>query len=75
MVDCIYDSTPFKIGKYTPGTHIEIRDANQFSNDNPDFTILFAWNHRSEIMKKEKEKKSKTTWVEYIPKLKLTDAN
>ncbi len=75
MVDCIYDSTPFKIGKYTPGTHIEIRDANLFSNDNPDFTILFAWNHRSEIMKKEKEKNSKTTWVEYIPKLKLTDAN
>ena len=21
MLDCIYDSTPFKIGKYTPGTY------------------------------------------------------
>ncbi len=75
MINCIYDSTPFKIGKYTPGTHIKIKNADQFSNDNPDYTVLFAWNHKDEIMRKEKKKNSKTIWVEYIPKLKLTNAN
>ena len=75
LIDCIYDSTPFKIGKFTPGSHIEIRDAKLFSKENPDYTILFAWNHKEEIIVKEKKKKSKTIWVEYIPKLKLTYEN
>ncbi len=75
MINCIYDSTPFKIGKYTPGTHIKIKNADQFTKDNPDYTVLFAWNHKDEIMEKEKKKNSKTIWVEYIPKLKLTNAN
>ena len=54
LISCIYDSTPFKIGKFTQGTHIEIKDANLFSKDNPDYTILFAWNHKEEIIEKEK---------------------
>ncbi len=73
LISCIYDSTPFKINKFTPGTHIQIRDARLLSKDNPDYTILFAWNHKNEII--EKEKKSKTIWVEYIPELKLTYEN
>ncbi len=75
LISCIYDSTPFKIGKYTPGTHIEIKDAKLFTKDSPDYTILFAWNHKKEIIEKEKNNKSKTIWVEYIPKLKLTYEN
>jgi len=67
LLTCIYDSTPFKINKLTPGTHIPIRDAKFIKDDMPDFTILFAWNHKKEILKKEKF--TKTTWVEYIPKI------
>ncbi len=75
FISCIYDSTPFKIGKLTPGTYIPIKDPKFFNHDSPDYTILFAWNHKDEILKKEKLSGSKTIWVEYIPKLKFTDEN
>jgi len=73
LLTCIYDSTPFKISKLTPGTHIPIRDAKFIKDDKPDFTILFAWNHKNEILKKEKL--TKTTWIEYIPEIKEINQN
>jgi len=57
MVDCIFDTTKEKIGKFTPGTHIPILDYNQFKNSNYKYVFLFAWNHKKEIMRKEKQKK------------------
>ena len=73
LLTYIYDSTPFKIDKLTPGTHIPIRDAKLIKEDEPDFTILFAWNHKSEILKKEKF--TKTIWIEYIPEIKEINEN
>ena len=73
LLTCIYDSTPFKINKLTPGTHIPIRDAKLIKEDQPDFTILFAWNHKREILKKERH--TKTTWIEYIPEIKEINEN
>jgi len=55
IIDCIYDTTPDKIGKYTPGTHIPIKDYREFKNNYPDIAYLFAWNHKKEIFDKELE--------------------
>ncbi|MDB9821049.1 class I SAM-dependent methyltransferase [Candidatus Pelagibacter sp.] len=52
-INCIYDTTKEKIGKFTPGSHIPIRDMNEFKNDKKDYVYLFAWNHQKEIFKKE----------------------
>ncbi len=57
MIDCIFDTTKDKIGKFTPGTHIPIYDYNKFKNSKYKYVFLFAWNHKKEIMKKEKQKK------------------
>lgn len=73
LLTCIYDSTQFKIGKLSPGTHIPIKNAIHIKEDKPDFTILFAWNHKTEILKKEND--TKTTWVEYIPEIIVTNGN
>jgi len=73
LLTCIYDSTPFKINKLTPGTNIPIKDAKLIKEDEPDFTILFAWNHKSEILKKEKL--TRTTWIEYMPEIKEINEN
>ena len=73
LLTCIYDSTPFKIGKFSPGTHIPIKDAKYIKNDEPDFTILFAWNHKNEILKKETN--TKTIWIEYIPEINSINGN
>jgi len=54
LIDYVSDTTPTKIGKYTPGTHIPVKSHEHFLADSPPFTVLLAWNHKREIFKKEK---------------------
>ena len=58
MIDCIFDTTTDKIGKLSPGMHIPIRNYNQFEKSSYKYVFLFAWNHKKEILKKEKHKKN-----------------
>ena len=32
----------------------------------PDYTFLFAWNHKEEIFRKEKKILKKTNWIAHI---------
>ena len=57
MINCIFDTTKDKIGKFTPGTHIPIVDYKFFKKSSYSHVFLFAWNHKKEILKKEKKKK------------------
>ena len=54
-IDCVVDSTKEKIGKYTPGTHIPIVSEKFFRKNYPDIVILNSWNHKKEIILKEKK--------------------
>ena len=49
------DTTPNKIGKYMPGTHICIKNYNKTLLNKVDYTFLGAWNFKEEIFKKEKQ--------------------
>lgn len=49
----IFDSTPEKIGKFSPGSHIPIIDVKTIKNFKIKYLYLFAWNHAQEILKKE----------------------
>ena len=60
------NTTKEKINKYTPKTHIPIYDVNYYRNNIPDYTFLFAWNHKDEIFKKEKNILKKTKWFAHI---------
>ena len=64
MIDFICDTTPEKIGKFSPGTHIPIVPMDEFYESLPDATYLFAWNHKDEIFKKEKNYVGK--WFSHI---------
>ena len=64
IIDYICDTTPEKIGKFSPGTHIPIVDMNYFQKFLPDVTYLFAWNHKDEILRKEKNYKGK--WFSHV---------
>ena len=48
------DTTPNKIGKYMPGTHIPIKNYNKTLLNKVDYVFLGAWNFKEEIFKKEK---------------------
>ena len=54
-IDYIVDSTKEKIGKFTPGTHIPIVSVKFFRKNYPDIVILNSWNHKKEIISKEKK--------------------
>lgn len=72
LVECIYDTTPIKHNKLSPGAHIPVLPYEQFRTSNPDYVLLFAWNHAKEIMEKEKEyMKEGRSWITYIPSVKV----
>ena len=54
LISRIYDNTPIKQGKLSPGKHIPIVPYYEFERDKPKHVVLFAWNHAEEIMDKEK---------------------
>ena len=65
-IDFICDTTKDKIGKFTPKTHIPIVNTEYFRKNLPDYTFLFAWNHKEEIYKKEKKILKKTNWIAHV---------
>ena len=65
IIDCIYDTTKDKIGKYSPGMHRPIMDYKFFRKSNYKNIFLFAWNHKKEIYKKEKYLK-KVKWFTHL---------
>jgi len=72
LIECIYDTTPIKQNKYSPGMHIPVLPYEQFHESNPDYVLLFAWNHAVEIMNKEKDFMSNDKhWITYIPKVEI----
>jgi len=52
ILDYIVDSTPYKQGKYTPGTHIRIYPEEKLLKDQPDYALLTSWNFAEEILEK-----------------------
>ena len=63
-IDFICDTTKEKIGKYSPGMHIPIKDMNYFHNNYTNCVYLFAWNHKEEILNKEKNFKGQ--WFSHV---------
>ena len=61
----IVDTTPSKIGKYSPGMHIPIYDRNTVTISNIDVFFLGAWNFSKEIIAKESNFKGKC--ITHIP--------
>lgn len=72
LLPCIYDTTPLKQGKYSPGTHIPIVDYAHFPENYPDYAVLFAWNHAEEIFQKEQAFRTHGgKWVRFVPKVEI----
>ena len=64
QIDYICDTTSEKIGKFSPGMHIPIKDMDYFHKHQTDCIYLFAWNHKLEIMNKEKNFKGH--WFSHV---------
>ena len=71
LVECIYDTRPIKHNKLSPGAHLPVLPYEQFRESNPDYVLLFAWNHAAEIMEKEREYMEGKHWITYIPTVEV----
>jgi methylation protein EvaC len=72
LIEFISDTTPIKQGKYSPGVHIPIRPYEDLQKLYPETLLLFAWNHKREVMKNESTFLDEGgTWITYIPKVTL----
>jgi len=71
-VEFISDTTPIKQGKLSPGAHIPVYPAAEFSRAYPDYALLFAWNHGAEIREKEQAFiAAGGRWIVYVPKVAI----
>ena len=73
-IEYISDTTPLKQGKFSPGMHIPIKPYQEFTDDTPDYAVLFAWNHAQEIFEKEENfTKKGGKWITFIPEVKVLE--
>jgi hypothetical protein len=54
-LDYIADKSPLKQGLYTPGTHIPVVPPGRLLEDQPEYTLLLAWNFADEVMEQQAE--------------------
>jgi SAM-dependent methyltransferase len=47
------DLNPLKVGRLTPGMHIPVRPVETLRREQPDFTLILAWNFAEEIMQQQ----------------------
>lgn len=72
LVEFISDTTPIKQGKCSPGAHIPVRPYEEFNRPYPDYALLFAWNHRDEVLEKESGfRAAGGKFIVYVPRVEI----
>lgn len=69
LIDYVVDTTPAKVGKFTPGTRIPIISPEQeLERGYPDLYLLLAWNYLGSVLRKSDLSHYKSTkWLVPIP--------
>lgn len=50
FLDYVVDRSPYKQGKFLPGTHIPIFHPDKIRETKPDYVLILPWNLKSEVM-------------------------
>jgi 2-polyprenyl-3-methyl-5-hydroxy-6-metoxy-1,4-benzoquinol methylase len=51
LIEYTVDRSPYKQGRFLPGTHIPIHHPDRIRETKPDYIVILPWNLKSEIMK------------------------
>jgi SAM-dependent methyltransferase len=54
-LDFIVDRSTVKQGRFTPGTHLPIREPEALLTEMPDYVLLLTWNFADEILEQQAE--------------------
>jgi SAM-dependent methyltransferase len=72
LLQCIVDSTPYKLGLYSPGTHIKVVSEDTLQKLHPDYILILAWNFSETILKKcEALRRNGTKCIIPIPRVQI----
>jgi hypothetical protein len=55
LLDYVTERNEFKIGKYTPGTHIPVKTDDDLLRDDPEAALILSWNVAPRIMESLKD--------------------
>jgi len=73
-IEQIFDSTPSKQGKFSPGQHIPIAHSEMFRTNPPDYAVVLAWNHLDEISRKERKFiENGGRWIVHLPRARVIE--
>jgi SAM-dependent methyltransferase len=50
LIEYTVDRSPYKQGRYLPGTHIPIFHPDRIAESKPDYVVILPWNLKDEIM-------------------------
>jgi hypothetical protein len=50
LLEFVVDASPYKQGKYLPGSHIPVVSEKEITKSKPDFVIILPWNIKEEII-------------------------
>ena len=65
----VVDASPFRYGKYMPGTHTPIISPEAFKSQNPDYVMVTAWNYLEAI--RSQEQNYAGYWITPLPELRI----
>ena len=72
VISYICDTTPEKQGRVTPGSHIPIISREDAEDRLPDYFLLFAWNHATEIIQNEGSRLGNSVnWISFVPRVEI----
>lgn len=69
IAEFITEKSKLKIGRFTPGSHMQIQPDSTLIEKQPDYALLLAWNFAREIIKNNVEYKG--TWIIPLPNPRL----
>jgi len=50
LIKFVVDKSPYKQGKFLPGSHIPIVDEARIKEEKPDYVLILPWNMKDEII-------------------------
>ena len=71
ILDFICDETPEKIGKFSPGTGIEIKGLEAIIEAQPDYILILSWNFQTEIINKLRPLCPNSKYIIPIPEFQI----
>jgi hypothetical protein len=73
LLSFVVDASPYKQGKFLPGSRIPVYSVDKLVEFNPDIVIIFPWNIKKEIIGQLNLKLKKSKFVTFIPEFETTE--